>query len=302
MDFLYMLQNIRNPVLDAVMTFFTYFGDEILLIGILCLTYWCINKKLAYKLCFTYFISGLMVQGLKIVCRVERPWIRDSRLTPSETALDGATGYSFPSGHSQSSTGLFATLAFHFKKSFGYIISFVIIALVMLSRMYLGYHTPQDVLVAFGITVVVSFIVNYLFENYTSTPATRIIVLVLTELISAGLIGLTYYVVATGKSTPELAMDCFKAAGAGLGFGIAWFVEDKFVKFDPKSTSSVWAQILKFIIGIGVALGLKEGLKLLGAHFLPDATIIVNIVRYFIVVFWIVAIYPLIVMKITARR
>lgn len=302
MDFLYTLQNLRNPVLDAVMTFFTYFGDEILVIGILCATYWCINKKLAYKVCFTYFISGLMVQGLKIVFRVERPWIRDSRLIPSDAALDGATGYSFPSGHTQGSTGLFSTLAFHFKRTWGYIVFFLIIALVMLSRMYLGYHTPWDVLVAFGITFVVSIIVNYVFENFVSTPATRVIVFVLTELISAALIGLTFYVVLTGKSTEELAMDCFKAAGAGLGFGLAWFIEDKYIHYDPRSISSVWGQILKFIIGIGVTLGLKQGLKILGFTLFPDGAIIINIVRYFIVVIWIVAIYPLIIKKITNSR
>lgn len=302
MDFLYTLQNLRNPVLDAIMLFFTYFGDEILVIGILCVTYWCINKKLAYKVCFTYFISGLLVQGLKIVFRVDRPWVRDSRLTPSESALDGATGYSFPSGHTQGSTGLFAALAFHFKKSWGYIISYVIIALVMLSRMYLGYHTPLDVLVAFGITFVVSLAVNYIFENFTSTSATRVIVLVLTELISAALIGLTFYVVASGKSTEELAMDCFKAAGAGLGFGIAWFIEDKYIRFDPRSISSVWGQILKFAVGIGVALGLKSGLKILGFTVFPDGGIVINIVRYFIVVIWIVAVYPLIVKKVTGGR
>lgn len=302
MDFLYTLQNLRNPVLDAVMTFFTYFGDEILVIGILCATYWCISKKLAYKVCFTYFISGLMVQGLKIVFRVERPWIRDSRLIPSDAALDGATGYSFPSGHTQASAGLFSTLAFHFKRAWSYIVFFLIIALVMLSRMYLGYHTPWDVLVAFGITLVVSLIVNYIFENFVSTPTTRVIVLVLTELISAALIGLTFYVVASGKSTEELAMDCFKAAGAGLGFGIAWFIEDKYIRYNPKSISSVWGQILKFIIGIGVTLGLKQGLKMLGFALFPDGEIIINIVRYFILVIWIVAVYPLIVKKVTSAR
>lgn len=302
MDFLYMLQKLRNPVLDAVMTFFTYFGDEILVIGILCLTYWCISKKLAYKVCFTYFISGLMVQGLKIVFRIERPWIRDTRLVPSESALDGATGYSFPSGHTQGSTGLFATLAFHFKKAWLSVVCFVIIALVMLSRMYLGYHTPLDVLVAFGITFVVSLAVNYIFDNFSSTPATRIVVLIFTELISAALIGLSYYVVLTGKSTETLAMDCFKAAGAGLGFGLAWFIEDKYIHFNPKSVSSVWGQLLKFIVGIGVALGLKQGLKMLGLRFFPDYEIIVHIVRYFIVVIWIVAVYPLIIKKVTGGR
>ncbi len=297
MDFLYTLQGIRNPVLDAIMTFFTYFGDEILVIGILCITYWCINKKLAYKVCFTYFVSGLMVQGLKIACRIDRPWVRDSRLTCVDSAKSGATGYSFPSGHTQGSTGLFSTFAFHFKKVWGYIGGFVIIALVMFSRMYLGCHTPQDVFTAFGITIVVSVIINYVFDRLRPANATRIAVFAFIEIISIALIAFSYYIVSSGKSDPELAMDCFKAAGAGIGFGIGWFIEDKFIGFDPKSIKSIPGQILKFVIGIAVALLLKQGIKMLFGD-----TIIVNIVRYIIVVIWIIAAYPAIVRKITGRQ
>ena len=81
MDFLYTLQNLRNPVLDTIMSIITNLGGELIVIAALCIIYWCINKDFAYKLCFTYFISGLLVQGAKIACRVERPWVRDSRLT-----------------------------------------------------------------------------------------------------------------------------------------------------------------------------------------------------------------------------
>ena len=88
MDFLYELQTLRTPVLDKIMSLLTHLGSEIIVIGVLCIMYWCINKRTAYKLCFTYFISGLAVQGLKIACRIERPWIRDSRLHVVDAAKD----------------------------------------------------------------------------------------------------------------------------------------------------------------------------------------------------------------------
>ena len=293
MDFLYTLQELRNPIPDAVMTFVTYLGDEIVVIGILCAVYWCFNKTLAYKLCFTYFVSGLLVQGLKIACRIERPWVRDARLTCVESAKSGATGYSFPSGHTQSSTGLYSTLAFHFKKVWGYIAGFVLIALVMFSRMYLGCHTPQDVLTAFGITIVISVIINYVFDHVRRGRKTETVIFIFTELISVALIIFSWYVVASGKAEEELAMDCFKAAGAGIGFGIGWFAETRWIKFDPKSFKTIGGQILKFIIGIGIALLLKQGIKMLFGD-----TIIVSIVRYAVVVLWIVAAYPAILRKI----
>ncbi len=294
MDFLYFLQGLRSPALNSVFSLITYFGSEVLVIAVLCITFWCLNKETAYKLCFTYFISGLMVQGLKIACRIDRPWVKDSRLNVVESAREGASGYSFPSGHTQGVTGLFSSLAFHFKKVWVYIVNFVIIALVMLSRMYLGCHTPQDVLVSFGITVAIAFAVNAVFSHIKWTKSSRVIVLILIELISIALIGYTYYVVATGKSTEELAMDCFKAAGAGIGFGIGWFIETTFINFDPKAMKPVWGQILKFIVGIAIALVLKEGIKMVFGE-----GIVVSIVRYVIVVLWIVAGYPAIIKKIS---
>ncbi len=293
MDFLYFLQELRNPVLDTIISLLTNIGSEVVVIGVLCLFFWCLDKKTAYKLCFTYFISGLAVQGLKIACRIDRPWIKDSRLYPVESAREGASGYSFPSGHTQSSTGLFSSLAFHFKKTWLYIVGFALIALVMFTRMYLGCHTPMDVLVAFGITVIVSFAVNYAFEHFKATKTTNVIVFIAIEIISLALIGYSYYVVASGKSTAELAMDCFKAAGAGIGFGIGWFIEVTFVNFDPKATKSVWKQILKMAIGIGIALLLKSAPKWI----FGEDLIIVNVLRYVIAVLWIVGIFPIIIKK-----
>ncbi|MGN0375386.1 MAG: phosphatase PAP2 family protein [Butyrivibrio sp.] len=297
MDFLFFLQELRNPVLDTIFNILTNLGSEIIVIGVLCLFFWCLDKKTAYKLCFTYFISGLAVQGLKIGFRIERPWVKDSRLYPVEAAREGATGYSFPSGHTQGSTGLFSALAFHFKKAWGYIVAFAIIALVMFTRMYLGCHTPADVLVAFGITVAVSFGVNYVFEHFKATKTTNVIVLVLIEIISIALIGYSYYVVASGKSTTELAIDCFKAAGAGIGFGIGWFIEVTFVRFDPKATRTIWGQILKIAVGLGVALLLKSGLKMLfGEYSIPG-----NIIRYALAVLWIVGIFPIFIKKFSKK-
>lgn len=293
MDFLFYLQELRNPVMDAIFSVLTHLGSELIVIGVLCLFFWCLDKKTAYKLCFTYFISGLAVQGLKIACRIERPWIRDTRLYPVESAIEGATGYSFPSGHTQSSTGLFSSLAFTFKKIWVYIVGFILIALVMFTRMYLGCHTPADVLVSFAITVTVSFCVNYAYEHFKSSKITNLIVFILIELISIGLIAYSYYVVTSGKSTIALAIDGFKAAGAGIGFGIGWFIEVTYVNFDPKGCKKIWQQILKLAIGIGVALLIKSGIKAI----FGGESILVNIVRYALAVVWIVGIFPIIIKK-----
>ena len=101
MTFLWLLEGIRTPFFDKLMQLVTYFGQELIIIAVICTLYWCVDKRFAYLLGFTYFSAGLCVQALKITFRIPRPWILDPEFPPVESALEGATGYSFPSGHTQ---------------------------------------------------------------------------------------------------------------------------------------------------------------------------------------------------------
>lgn len=291
MEFLYFLESIRNGVLNIFFIICTSFGEELVLISLFAIIYWCINKKLAYRIAFSYFMSGIVVQGLKIHFRIERPWVIDPDFKPVEAVMDTATGYSFPSGHTQSSASLYSSIAFHFKKCGVYIMSFVLIALVMLSRMYLGCHTPKDVLVSFAVTLLISAAVSFVFDSFNSTLVTDMLVSLLILILSAFLFGYSYYLVNTGATTDVLAMDGFKAAGAGIGFSVGWFIEKHYIRFNPKN-SHIALQILKVVLGLAGALVIKSGLKLLLGN-----TMISNTIRYAIVVLWIAVAYPLIIKK-----
>ena len=96
MELLRFFEGIRTPFLDTVIGFITQLGDETVGILLLCLIFWCINKRAAYGIGIAYFLSGLTVQGMKICFRIDRPWIIDPTFKPVESALEHATGYSFP--------------------------------------------------------------------------------------------------------------------------------------------------------------------------------------------------------------
>ncbi len=293
MQLLFFLQELRTPFLDFIFLVFTSMGGSIVIFSLLCFIYWCINKKLAYHIFFTYFLSGLIVQGMKITFRIERPWILSSKLSPVSDAVSEATGYSFPSGHTQAATSIYSNIALHYKKKTTYIISSFIIFLVMLSRMYLGCHTLKDVLVAFFISIIVAFIVNYFGLNYTLTNSIRFILTLLILCSSIGLIIYSYYVVNTELSPLTLVMDSFSIGGAGIGFAIAWYIEQKWIKYNPGNTRYISHKIIKFIFGLFIALLIKEGLKLI-----PLDEAIISTFRYAIFVLWIIAIYPFILKKI----
>lgn len=292
MEFLYFLSEIRNDFLDIFFTICTYFGEEVILVGIFAISFWCINKKLAYRIAFTYFSSGLIIQGIKVSCRIVRPWVRDPAFKPVESALNGATGYSFPSAHTQSSTSIYGTLALYFKKNWLFIVTSIIIALVMLSRMYLGYHTPADVCVGLIVTYAVAVIVDFISRNCKSNKKTDIFVMLCFIVASIIATAYSYWLIFTGQTTAVLAMDYFKLTGASLGFGIAWFIEKNYINFDP-AKGKIHYQILKVVVGLAVALALKSGIKVIFGD-----TTVVSMVRYFVVIMWVACIYPFIIKKI----
>ena len=79
-------------------------------------------------------------------------------------------GYSFPSGHSQFAASEYGTLAWLYRKKKVFAAGCVILlALIVFSRNFLGYHTPQDVvigvLVGIGATILLSYVFDWMDQK-----------------------------------------------------------------------------------------------------------------------------------------
>ena len=160
-DFLLFLQDIRINHLAAFDKFFlsvTIFGEFWLPTLICAIVYWCIDFKTGIYLFSLEGVNVILSHLFKMIACVYRPWILDSRIKPSELAYAFASGYSFPSGHSAMSSSVFGGLAYIFRRK--KILCIALICLVLLvgfSRMWLGVHTPQDVICGFLIGIVAVF-------------------------------------------------------------------------------------------------------------------------------------------------
>lgn len=291
MSFLRLLYEIRTPFLTTLFRFCTLFGEEATVFVLICCIYWCVDRALAYKIGVVFFISGMLVQSLKITLRVDRPWIIDSGFKPVLEAVGTATGYSFPSGHTQAASAVYLTIAASVKNRPLRAALVVITAGVAFSRMYLGVHTPADV--AAGILLSVVSLTAVTMASRIKTDPARADIAVASVMVILSVACLIYAAALYETGVIELknVSDCAKAAGAGIGFGIAWYTERKFIRFDVHMPKK-WMQAVKLIIGIAVLLAIKEGLKiLLGDGIAADAF------RYCAVVVWVMAIYPLLIKR-----
>lgn len=291
MEFLKLLESIRTPFGETLFYILTYFGEEMTFLAVLCILYWCVDKKLAYRITFAFMTSAVAVNTLKISFRVERPWVRDPSFTAVERAKSSATGYSFPSGHTQNSVALYGTMAYTARKIWLKVLLCVIIGAVMFSRMYLGVHTPADVLVSFAVSTVIVFVLNLAADRLELNPKRRLIISCI--LIAIAIIYTTYSLILlnTGALTYENAADGFKGIGAGFAFAICWYIEAVHIKFDTKC-DKIWMHLIKIVIGVAGVMLIRTGIKtLFGSNPIAD------LCRYFLMMCWAMLAMPLIIKK-----
>ena len=294
MDLLYVLEGLRCPALDAFFSLITHFGEETLFIIAGLAFFWCIDKWQGYYLLAVGLSGTVINQFLKLACRVPRPWVRDPEFTIVESARAEATGYSFPSGHTQSSVGIFAAIARWNRNRILQAVCISLCVLVPLSRMYLGVHTPADVGVSLVIALALVFGLYPVIRRAMQDAHTmRLLLGGMTLLGLAYLIFVTVFPFPADVDTDNLAhgtKNAFTMLGAILGVWLTYEVDSRFTRFE---TDAVWwAQLLKLGLGLALLLGIKSGLKqplymLLGEGYFADG------LRYFLMVVFAGCIWPL---------
>lgn len=291
MDFLRLLEGIRIPGLNEFMLAITYLGDEIAFLVIALIMFWCVDKRKGYYILSVGFLGTIANQFMKLCFRVPRPWHLDPEFTILEQAREGAGGYSFPSGHSQSSVGTFGGIARVTKNKIIRVICILVCILVPFSRMYIGVHTPLDVIVGSVMALALIFIMHPLIfgNDGKYIPA---VLAVMTVAAVGYLCYVEFYPFPADTLTENLASgtkNAYTLLGALLGFLIVYFVDEKWLNFSVHAVW--WAQVLKVLIGLILVLAIKEGLSsplaaLLGQY--PG-----RLIRYFLIVIVAGIVWPL---------
>jgi len=305
MELLRAIEGIRTPFLDTVVGLITRLGEETIGVVLLCVIFWCISKKFAYVIGVVFFLSGLTVQGMKICFRIERPWVIDPSFNPVEGSKEYATGYSFPSGHTQSAASLYGAIGAQVKQKWLMAICFIIPVLVAFSRMYLGVHTLLDVVVSLAISAVFILLTVWIFSGGDSIDKKRELIISLVMIAYACVVSVIAVVLRrSGTIEIEFAADALKAAGACIGFAVGMYVERVYIDFPVKAKNLLW-QVIKLIIGIVGVLIIQEGLKIVLRDIMKlDAGIMLaaDMVRYFLMLAWVTLFYPLIIKRFFVEK
>ena len=263
----------------------TFFGEELFLLVLFLIFYYAINKRIAKIFGVASIVSVGLNSALKELCKIERPiedpnvrYVVIDNFFVNTKKLEGT--YSFPSGHAMLTTALFTSIGLNLKNKRFWILSVFIIALVAMSRIYLGVHFLIDCVVGIVLGVIIGYLIHLLYKKINNKEYFIYLALIL----FASLL----FIFAANA-------DDFKVIGAIYAFSIGSILEMRFVDFNP-SEGSIVKKIIRLAIGVVLAIALKEGLKYL-FNLIGEYNIL-HLIRYFIVGMVAIFGYPLIFKKV----
>lgn len=282
MEFLYFLEELRTPIIDHFMLIITQLGEETAFLVAALIIFWCVDKYIGYYILSVGFLGTLTNQFMKLWFRIPRPWIIDENFTILEQAREAASGYSFPSGHTQSAVGTFGAIAYTQKRHWIRGLAIGISILVPLSRMYIGVHTPLDVCVAAIMAILLVVVLKPIIVD--KRERFMPLLLVIMSMVSVG-----YLAFVESHQFPSDVdihnlesgiKNGYTMIGALMGLIVVYIVDERWRKFTTKAVW--WSQCLKVALGLILVLIVKSGLKMPLNYLLGES--IGRAMRYFLLV------------------
>lgn len=277
MELIHFLQSFSSDILNFIMLIITSLGSFYIPTFVICIIYWCYNKDVGFKLAIIMSCSGVLNNIVKNLVQSPRPIGVDGIKSVGEFS---ATGYSFPSGHTQNITVFGTSLSIFTRSKMIFFISIIAIILVGLSRMYLGLHWPIDVLGGIILAIIVSIILNEvlikldIFKTNIFIGSLILILFLGIFLVGNNVIGVDYY----------------KTMGIFIGIFLGHLFEYRYVNFSPEASNV--DNVMKIIIGASTTILLFVVLNYIFKMFyLP---LFFYVIKYLILGFWMFGVIPLI--------
>ena len=310
-QYLLLLQQLREAagsLLTPLMQLVSDLAASSVTIGAAAFVFWAVDRHFGGFLMLNYVGSSLLVQVAKLTACVYRPWVRDARLHPAAAALETATGYSFPSGHTQSAAAIYGSVGLWYgrKRRWLAVLMVVMILLTAFSRNYLGVHTPQDVLAGMALTGGYLWLNGKVAARLERQPNfDKTVAAVGTAAALAAVVWFSCksypldYVDGALLVDPEAMMeDGFMAAGMVFGFYPGWLIERRWLRFSTAQRSAgqyllAAAALVPMLLIYKLLPGLLAGLTgPLWAEFLSCA----------LLAFYVMALVPALICRLQKRQ
>lgn len=261
---LQLLQEMRNPFLNALMEAISFIAEHFFIVGIIATLYWCVDKVKVMRFAWLILVNGITNGIIKNLIKAPRPFQKG---ITKPLRIETATSYAFPSGHVQTATAFWLGAAKLFKSKSMAIMGSIIIVLTALSRMYLGVHWPVDVIGGVVVGIITLLVADQFYDETKGFTRWHV--------IGVGILALIFLFI-------PIESNLASTIGALWGLVVGGYIEQTAIHFDVQGD---WKyQLKKLIIGIAGTLLLYMGYTTL---FGSDP--VLDMIKYAVVMLWIVA-------------
>ena len=302
--------------LVPVMEFFTFLGNEEFYLLIMPVLLWSIDYAMGLRLGVMLMLSGSLNTFLKFGFHQPRPYWVSAEI---ENLTSPMGSFGLPSGHSQNAASVFGLLVGLTKRKWLKGLLIFTIVMIAFSRLFLGVHSIQDILLGLLVGTMLLWIFLKLEQRLVvfyrgKKPWLRVGIafLISVVLTSAGFLIVylhsefqlpTVWVNNAHMAHPQveitpLSMDGLVTTTAtlfGLIVGGIWVRETGGYKANK---GNFLQHVLRFLLGLAGVLMLWQGL---GKVFPRTEDILgycLRYIRYALVGLWISAIAPIIFMRL----
>ena len=290
------LQDIRTPFWDTTFVLASALGEELFVLSVAALIYWNISKHGGYILVLTYVASMTANDLLQLIVQARHP--QEVLTGVYALSVTTAEGFSFPSGHTQAATTLFVTLALLFRRNAMYLLTAAVLALVGVSRVYLGLHWPLDVVggwVIGALFALGTYRLLYVGSKPLSPKSRRhgdVTALLLSGAAVLAVVTLTVALLTALVASSLQSTEMARIGGAGIGTFLGFALERRTFGFVVAATTR--RKIARYLAGM-----LACGVVIVGAQALRSfaaggfaAGYAVDTLVYAVVGAWVAGVYP----------
>ncbi len=234
------VQSLACGFLDSFLWIITKMGEETFFLLVLLGIYLLYDKRFAFKYSMIYLSSVGVNFVAKNIIKRPRPHISSNEIVNKLPA----SGYSFPSGHSQGFAVQASTIYWQVNKStdkrsvkIPLLISLIVVGvLVMFSRLYFGQHYLTDVLVGAFCGIMVFILIELFlkalpkkFKEKFTTDRLYLFLLIVSALVFG-----VFFILEMTKGIVKAKV--YKLTAVFIAISVGYFLDKKYIHYNEKSS------------------------------------------------------------------
>lgn len=299
----------------------TFLGEEMFYMIALTFVFWCLHRKLGFRLLFVLLTTAFVNDMGKWIVHRPRPYWFD----PNVKGMVPETGYGPPSGHSQNPMAVWTyAAAWLYARGVRWFWApaLALIFLVGFSRMVLGVHFPHALIMGWTLGALISFFAwrwsdraAAFFENGDTArrlaiafglPALLLAITAAVHAIALAGVDPQLWAANAALSQPDTRINPHSLASpVSIAGSMAGMLVSLILirRTGEVGVDGAWLlRLLRFVLGFAVLIGISTGLK----KVFPEGESIVALgarfLRYFLMLVWAIWLAPLVFVKIRLAR